>query len=129
MFRKIMILRILSGITVAMLVWYIVSMFCSEAVMFLLSPFGIVVMFGYGCLAVGLVRLRSWAWGVLLIIVLATILMTTLFVIIGGSENMGNVMEGLSITFFLMSLFILPVFGISALVRKIARRLKERKKN
>ena len=120
MFTKVKVLKILSPISIIALVLYIVVVFSTPLVMFF--PFAIANTLGYVWLIIGLSKQRSWAWGILFIIVLATVLFMVLFLVIGGPEVHINAIEWFASLFFWMSLFIFPVFGISAIVRRIRRR-------
>lgn len=112
---------ILSTLGILMLIIYLVSMSSNEAGSVLVTPFGVIVFIGYICLIVGLAKQRIWALGILLILILATSLMTAIFAEVSG---IGNILESSAVMFFFMSLFILPVFGISAVVRRIIKRKK-----
>ncbi len=84
------------------------------------------VMLGYIYIVIGLARFKGWAWGMFITIVILAISWTTIDILIGGPDIKLNFMEGLSHSIFWISLIAIPVFGISALIRKIARRLKEK---
>ena len=85
---------------------------------FIVIPF----MLGYIYIAINLSMLKKWAWQVFFFIVAIATIMETLFVLLGG------VKEGLVEWFFILIVIngsvIMTVFGISALVRMIRRRIK-----
>lgn len=75
------------------------------------------VMLGYMYIVISLARFKSWAWGMFFTIVTLAVLIEILLVLVEGPT--GNPIEGLSHCIFWVSLVAIPVFGISALIRKI----------
>lgn len=85
-------------------------------VSFLVIP----VMLGYIYIAIGLARLKKWAYTMFFTIVMLALLVEMLLVLTGDSiSNMG---ESIFHLIFWVSLVAVPVFGISALIRKTRER-------
>jgi len=83
----------------------------------IVSALVIPVMLGYIYIGIGLIRFKKWAQCMFFTIVLIAILVEILLVLVEGPT--GNPVEGLSHCIFWVSLVAIPVFGISALIRRM----------
>lgn len=120
MFVKKSTFRTVSGILLAGLVLYLGRIFW----MYFLFSFGTIfsiliipVMLGYLYMVIELAKFRKEAWAIFLLIFLLAVFWEVLFIFIWGSKR--NLLEGLSHMIFWTSLVVIPVFGISALIRRI----------
>ena len=122
------ILRTISGILLAALAIYLGKAFWQYFMLSFMTPFGILVSLiciGYIYIVIDLTKLKKRAVTIFITIILSAIFIEIPFVMI---LEEGNVMEGLwewfFVMFFWVSLIVIPVFGISALIRKILKKSK-----
>lgn len=87
---------------------------------FIVIPF----MLGYIYIAINLARFKKWAWQVFSVIASLSFLIEILFILLGRVRE--RLLELSSILIVINGSIIITVFGISALVRTIARKIKER---
>lgn len=81
------------------------------------------VMLGYVYIIVGLVRFKRWAQHVFLTIVVLAVFMAILFTsIIKDKEVIRDALEWFFIMVFWISLVVIPVSGISFLVRRLRKK-------
>ena len=112
--------KTLLGILSAAFALYMGRMFwiyCLFSFGTLLSILVIPTMLGYVYIAINLARFKKWAWTIFVLIVLSAVFFETLFIFIGGSKV--SLLEELSAMISLSSMIVIPVFGISALIRKL----------
>lgn len=86
----------------------------------IIGVFFTLVWLGYIYIAVNLVTLKKWAYDTFFFIIGLAILIEILLILMEGLPD--NLIEGLSHCIFWVSLVVIPVFGISALIRKILKR-------
>ncbi len=92
----------------------------------LINILGLLFAISWLYIIMGLITLKKWAWKLLLAIFSTTIAMLVFFELLlrlaGGSRiNLESLPEGLLYMVFWVSLVVIPVFGISALIRKIRK--------
>ncbi|MCK9432047.1 MAG: hypothetical protein M0R00_03705 [Candidatus Omnitrophica bacterium] len=81
---------------------------------FIVAP----VILGYIYIAVGLARSKEWAQFIAVTIFGLSIIIEFLLIVFGLTGTRVNIVEELSHLIFWVSLVAIPVFGISALIRK-----------
>ena len=120
--------KIVLGILLASLALYLGRVFW----IYFLFSFGTILsilvipaMLGYIYMAIELARFRKWAVEVFLFIISLAIFIAILFaIIIGSSKIRKDVIEWFFIMIFWTSLVVIPVFGISALIRRMRNKSK-----
>jgi len=121
------ILEILLGIATAILAlalgWVFLSYF-GYTFGTIIGVLVILLSLGYIYIIIGIVMLKRWAYKMFFTIVILAIFVEILFIVVGGSQ--GNFIEGLAHSIFWVSWVAIPVFGISAFVRMIAKRIKRK---
>jgi hypothetical protein len=122
MFTAKQILKALSGIVIAIgalcLGWLFWFYFLSGV--FVVIPF----MLGYIYIVINLARFKKWAWQVFSITALLAFIIELLFMLLGGMQE--RLVELFSILIVIVGSVVMTVFGISALVKRIAKNIKER---
>lgn len=81
------------------------------------------VMIGYVYMSIELIRFKKWAREMFFPIIVSAILIALLLgIMIGGPKIGKDIIEWFSIMIFWVSLVVIPVFGISALIRRMRKR-------
>ena len=121
------ILKTISGILLAILAIYLGKAFWQY---FMLS-FGtalnlliILIWLGYIYIAIFLIKFKKWALKMFLTIFLSAIGIELILLATGESQT--NILESIYHLIFYISLVAIPVFGISALIRKIISKVKNK---
>ena len=112
--------KTLLGILSAIFALYMGRMFWVYFLFSFGTPLSILViptMLGYIYIAINLTIFKKWAWELFLTIFLLAILVEILFVLVEGPA--GNLIEAFAHYVFWISIISIPVFGISALIRKL----------
>jgi len=90
----------------------------------ILSIFIIPIMLGYIYIAIGLAGFKKWAWGIFLIIITLAILLEILLVFIHIAFSKKALVEWFYVFIFIVAAITIPVFGITALIRRLKRKVR-----
>lgn len=92
---------------------------------YLLTIFSVLVfpvLVGYIFLVMGFFKWRKWAWELFLFTLALAVIIELIFVLVLNLWANFDWVQGFFDWFFGLSLLIFPVFGISALIRRILRK-------